>query len=105
MREAIKRQKELNDLCRRNTAQAQMRQRRKNYKKLLPAKPYMVGQHSWLFQNVVPPKENEEASEEMVETITDYRGTPARSVLSLEHGASRALRKPETSCIITGGLV
>ena len=41
VKEAVKRQQELNELCRRNTAQA---------------KPYVVGQYVWVFQNVIPPK-------------------------------------------------
>ena len=46
----------MNELCRRNTAQAQMRQRRKYGEKILRAKPYEVGQYVWVFQNVIPPK-------------------------------------------------
>ena len=56
VKEAIKRQQELNELCRRNTAQAQMRQRKKYDEKILRAKPYEVGQYVWVFQNVIPPK-------------------------------------------------
>ena len=56
VKEAIRRQQKLNELCRRNTAQAQMRQRRKYDKKILQAKPYAVGQYVWVFQNVIPPK-------------------------------------------------
>ena len=53
--EAIRRQQELNELCRRNTVQAQMRQRRKYDEKTLHAKPYALGQYVWVFQNVIPP--------------------------------------------------
>ena len=56
VKEAIRRQQELNELCRRNTAQAQMRQRKKYDEKILQAKPYEVGQYVWVFQNVIPPK-------------------------------------------------
>ena len=56
VKEAVKRQQELNELCRRNTAQAQMRQRKKYDEKILQAKPYAVGQFVWVFQNVIPPK-------------------------------------------------
>ena len=56
VKEAVKRQQELNELCRRNTAQAQMRQRKKYDEKILQAKPYAVGQYVWVFQNVIPPK-------------------------------------------------
>ena len=54
--EAVKRQQELNQLCRRNTGQGQMRQRKKYDEKKLQAKPYAVGQYVWLFQNVISPK-------------------------------------------------
>ena len=40
----------------RNTAQAQMRQRKKYDEKILQAKPYEVDQYVWVFQNVIPPK-------------------------------------------------
>ena len=56
MKEAIRRQQELNELCRRNTAQAQMRQRKKYDEKILQAKSYEVGQYVWVFLNVIPPK-------------------------------------------------
>ena len=53
---AVKRQQELHELCRRNTAQAQMRQQKKHDERILQAKPYAVGQYVWVFQNVIPPK-------------------------------------------------
>ena len=56
VKEAIRRQQELSELCRRNTAQAQMRQRKKYDEKILQAKPYEVAQYVWVFQNVIPPK-------------------------------------------------
>ena len=56
VKEAIRRQQELNELCRRNTAQAQMRQRKKYVKRIMQAKPYAVSQYVWVFQNVIPPK-------------------------------------------------
>ena len=56
VKEAIRRQQEINELCRRNTARAQMRQRRKYDEKMIQAKPYEVGQYVWVFQNVIPPK-------------------------------------------------
>ena len=56
VKEAVKRHHELNELCRRNTAQAQMRQRKKYDEKILQAKPYAVEQYVWVFQNVIPPK-------------------------------------------------
>ena len=56
VKEAVKRQQKLNELCRKNTAQAQMRQRKKYDEKILQAKPYAVGQYFWVFQNVIPHK-------------------------------------------------
>ena len=56
VKEAVKRQQELNELCRRNTAQAQMRQRKKYDEKILQANTYAVGKYVWVFQNVIPPK-------------------------------------------------
>ena len=56
VKEAIRRQQELNELCRRNTAQSQMRQRKKYDERILQAKPYEVGQYVWVFQNVIPLK-------------------------------------------------
>ena len=56
VKEVVKRQQELNELCRRNTAQAQMRLRKKNDVKILQAKPYAVGQYVLVFQNSIPPK-------------------------------------------------
>ena len=56
MRDVIRRQQELNDLCRRNTQQAQARQRKRFDKKAAGAKAYSVGDYVWVFQNVIPPK-------------------------------------------------
>ena len=49
VKEAVRRQQELNELFRRNTAQGQMRQRKKYDEIILQAKPYAVGQYVWLF--------------------------------------------------------
>ena len=56
----IRCQQELNDLCRRNTQQAQARQRKRFDKKAAGAKTYSVGDYVWVFQNVIPPKGTEE---------------------------------------------
>ena len=47
---------ELNEMCRRNTAQVQMRQRKKHGEKTLQAKPCTVRQYVWVFQKIIPPK-------------------------------------------------
>ena len=52
VRDVIRRQQELNDCCRRNTQQAQARQR----KKAAGTKVYSVGDYVWVFQNVILPK-------------------------------------------------
>ena len=51
-RDVIRCQQELNDLCRRNTQQAQARQRKSFDKKAAGAKAYSVGDYVWVFQNV-----------------------------------------------------
>ena len=56
VRDVIRRQQELNDLCRRNTQQAQARQRRRFHKKAAGAKVFSVGDYNWVFQNDIPPK-------------------------------------------------
>ena len=56
VRDVIRRQQELNDLCRRNTQQAQARQRKRFDKKAAGAKAYSVGDYVWVFQNIIPPK-------------------------------------------------
>ena len=54
--DVIRLQQELNDLCRRNTQQAQARQRKRFDKKAAGAKTYSVRDYVWVFQNVIPPK-------------------------------------------------
>ena len=56
VRDVIRRQQELNDLCRQNTQQAQARQRKRFDKKATGAKAYSVGDYVWVFQSVRPPK-------------------------------------------------
>ena len=56
MRDMIWRQQELNDLCRRNTQQAQVKQKKRFDKRTADAKTYSVGDYVWVFQEVVPPK-------------------------------------------------
>ena len=54
--DVIRRQHELNYLCRSNTQQVQARQRKRFYKKAAGAKAYSVEDSIWVFQNVIPPK-------------------------------------------------
>ena len=56
LRDVIRRQQELNYLCRRNTQQTQARQRKRFDKRAAGAKAYWVGDYVWVFQNVIPPK-------------------------------------------------
>ena len=48
--DVIRRQQELNELCRRNTQQAQVRQKRRFDKRTADAKAYSVGDYVWVFQ-------------------------------------------------------
>ena len=52
----IRCQQELNDFCRRDTQQAQSRQRKRFDKKAAGAKAYSVEDYLWVFQKVIPPK-------------------------------------------------
>ena len=56
LRDVIRRQQELNDLCRRNNQQAQARQRKKLDKKAAGGKSLLGGRLRMGFQNVIPPK-------------------------------------------------
>ena len=56
VRDVIRRQRALNDLRRRNTQQAQARQRKRFDKRAAGTKAYLVGDYVWVFQNVRPPK-------------------------------------------------
>ena len=56
VREVIRRQQDLNNLCRRNMQQAQIRQKKKFDRRTADAKAYSVGDRVWVFQEVVPPK-------------------------------------------------
>ena len=85
MKEAVKRHQELNELCRRNTAQAQMRQRKKYDEKILQAKSYAVSQHVWVFEG------DEKTTQEVARTVPDHGSTPAGTVLPLEYGEGSAL--------------
>ena len=70
VRDMIRRQQELNDLCRRNTLQAQTRQRRFG-KRTADAKAYPVGEYVWVFQEVVPPKRTKKIAEKMAWSISN----------------------------------
>ena len=56
MRDVIRRQQDLNDLYRRITQQAQIRQKRRCDKRTADAKAYSVGDYVWVFLKIVPPK-------------------------------------------------
>ena len=52
VRDVIRRQQELNDLCKRNTQQAQIRQKRRFHKRTADAKAYSFGDYVWVFQEL-----------------------------------------------------
>ena len=52
----MRRQQELNELCRRTTQQAQASLRKKFDKRAAGAKDYSVGDNIWVCQNVIPSK-------------------------------------------------
>ena len=55
VRDVIRRQLDLNDLFRRNTQQAQIRQKRRFDKRTADARAYSVDNYIWVFQEVVLP--------------------------------------------------
>ena len=56
VRDVFRKQQDLNDLCRRNKQQAQLRQKRRFDKKTADAKAYSVLNYVWVIQEIVPPK-------------------------------------------------
>ena len=100
MKEAVKRQQELNELCRRNTAQAQMRQRKKYDEKILQAKPYAVGQYVWVFQNIIPPKGTKKILKKWRGTfmITEVHQQERFYRLNMERAAHYENLKPHFPC-------
>ena len=102
VRDVIRRQQDLNDLCRRNTQQAQIRQKRRFDKRTADAKAYSVGDYVWVFQEVVPSK-GTRITKKMARSISDNRSAPRRSFLPIEHRKSSSLRKHQTAqCLIRG---
>ena len=77
----IRRQQELNDLCRRKNQQAQARQRKIFDKKAAGAKAYSVGDPVWVFQNVILPKGTKKLLKKVEETLNDYGSAPRGTFL------------------------
>ena len=94
VRDVIRRQQDLNDLCRRNTQQAQIRQKRRFDKRTADAKAYSV------LRLGVPgsgsTKRNQEIFQEMAWPNSNNRGAPRRSFLSIEH------YHQATQCLVRG---
>ena len=84
MKEAVKRQRELNELCRRNTAQAQMRQRKKYDEKNTGSETICSGQIRLGLPECYTYQRDKENTYEMERTVHDKGSTPARTVLPLE---------------------
>ena len=81
VRDVIRRQQELNDLCRRNNQQAQARQRKKFDKEAAGAKTYSVGDYVWVFQNVLPPKGTKKFPKKVEGTLHDYGSAPGGTII------------------------
>ena len=80
MRDVIRRQQELNDLYRRNTQQAQARQRKRFDKKAAGAKAYSVRLCMGISERYTTERD-EKAPKEMEGTLHDYRGAPGGTLL------------------------
>ena len=74
VRDIIRRQQVLNDLCRQNTQQAQARQRKRFEKKAAGAKAYSVGERHTT-------ERNEKAFKKVEGTLHDYGGAPGGTLL------------------------
>ena len=105
VRDVIRRQQHLNDLCRRNTQHAQIRQKRRHDKRTADAKAYSVGDYVWVFQEVVPPKGTKKLFKKVARPISNNRSAPRSSFLSTEHRKSSSLQKYQTAQCLIRGLV
>ena len=74
--DVFRRQQELNDLCRRNTQQTQVRQRKRFDKKAAGAKAYSVGDYVIGVSIPYTSERNEKAPKEVEGTLHDYRSAP-----------------------------
>ena len=91
VRDVIRRQQEMNDLCRRNTQQAQARQKKRFHKKTAGVKAYSVGDYVWVFQKFYTTERNEETPEEVEGTIHDNRSASGGTFSHTKYRPSCAL--------------
>ena len=70
VRDVIRRQQELNDMCWRNTQQAQVWQKRRFDKRSADAKAYSVGDFVWVLQEIFQPKGTTKTAEKMARSIS-----------------------------------
>ena len=111
VRDVLRRQQDLNDVCRRNTQQAQIRQKGGLIKRLPMQKPTQLAITSGYFRSTKmihqsrSTKMNQKIIKEMAWPISNNRSAPRRSVLSTEHRKSSSLRKHQTAQCLIRGLV
>ena len=105
VRDVIRRQQDLNDLCMRNTLQAQIEQKRIFDSKNCRCKSLL----SWWLRLGVPgrssTKKNSKIIKKRARLISDNRSAPRRLFLSIEHRKSSSLRKHKTAQCLIRGLV
>ena len=101
VRDVIRRQEDLNDLCRRNT---QLDKKGGLIKGQPMQKPTQLATTSGCSRKWFH-KGNQEKIKEMAWFISDNRGAPRRSFLSIEHWKSSSLRKYQTTQCLVRGLV
>ena len=105
VRDVIRRQQELNDLCRRNTQQAQARQRKRFDKKAAGAKGLLGGRLRMDISERYTTERDKEASKEVEGTLHDYRGAPRGTLLQTEYWPSRPLREHQATQSVDRRLV
>ena len=74
--DVIKKQQELNYLCRRDTQQTQIRQEEGFDKRTADAKAYLVREYLWVFQELFSPKGIQKFAEENVWFISNDWSAP-----------------------------
>ena len=105
VRDVIRGQQDLNDLCKRNTQQAQIRQKRRFDKSTADAKAYLVGDYVWVFQEVVPPKGTKKLLKKWRGPFQITEVHQGGRFFSIEHWKSSSLRKHQTTQCLVRGLV
>ena len=92
----LARQQEIHDLVRRNTHQAQLRQKLK-YDRTIRARAYRPGELVWVFCRYVPPKRFPQANACLARSAQNGTSFPRRPRIRAGHRPKSAFRTPQTT--------